>query len=129
LITNGVASYEIIINVYDAWLRRELKQRICEHPTIRFSNLREEETLLSQDEDRLVRKRQEVPVYSEEAVAGMVDMCKIAQDLKDEVAGLRNEMKELIQPRANGVATERRCLKCHQVRHFKRNCPQKDLNP
>jgi hypothetical protein len=52
-------------NVRGPWLRRDLKKRIRDHPDLTFTDIREEATLLIQDEDS---DQQHVDQYKDVAV-------------------------------------------------------------
>ena len=50
-------------NVYESWLRRELKRIVRTHETMSFHDLREEAIALAQDQEE--PKKREVNVYTE----------------------------------------------------------------
>ena len=63
-------------NVRGPWLRRDIKKEIRDHPDLTFTDIREEATLLIQDEDSDQQQVDQykddidVPVYASQAKSG-----------------------------------------------------------
>ncbi|XP_056014031.1 uncharacterized protein LOC130052600 [Ostrea edulis] len=107
-------------NVYESWLRRELKRIVRTHDTITFHDLREEAIALAQDQEE-PKKRTEVTVYAEKA-NDHDDIRELMKTLKSEMSDLRKELSDIKGTRPK---TEQ-CYHCKEKGHIKRNCPKKE---
>ncbi|KAK3107486.1 hypothetical protein FSP39_015578 [Pinctada imbricata] len=113
-------------NVFEPWLRHELKKIIRTHKDIAFSDLREEAILLSQD---LEKPRRKVEIYEEKAVASAQEVkgsevAEIWHFLKNELREIRKEVAEIKSSQKKEV----QCYKCRELGHIKRNCPLNQSN-
>lgn len=118
-------------NVKEVWLRRELKKRIRSTPSITFSDIREEATLLVEDsKDTAVATTNdyeyEVPVLATQSVpktTESTDLSKLLLDLKSEMKNMREEMEFLkTQNKSQKTGNTRQCYYCGKPGHMKREC-------
>ena len=107
-------------NVYESWLRRELKRIVRTHDTMSFHDLREEAIALAQDQEE--PKKREVNVYTEKVDNHDNDVKELIMSLKNEMSDLRKELSEIkgTHPKAQ------QCYHCKEYGHIKRNCPKKE---
>ncbi|KAK3107286.1 hypothetical protein FSP39_011149 [Pinctada imbricata] len=119
-------------NVYTVWLRRELKKGIRGTPSISFTDLREEATLLMEDshEGREANEKQQSPEFDAPVLAtsskGTEDLTKVISDLTNEVQNLKSTMQAMqnAAPQEYGQFTYRprqpECFYCGRPGYFKR---------
>ena len=69
-------------NVYESWLRRELKRIVRTHDTVSFHDLREEVIALAQDQEE--PKKREFNVYTEKVDNHNNDVKELIMSLKNE---------------------------------------------
>ena len=75
-------SDQLAENVYESWLRRELKRIVRTHDTMSFHDLREEAIALAQDQEE--PKKREVNVYTEKVDNHDNDVKGLNMSLKNE---------------------------------------------
>lgn len=118
-------------NVKEVWLRRELKKRIRSTPSITFSDIREEVTLLVEDSKDTAAAttndyEYEVPVLATQSVpktTETTDLSKLLLDLKSEMKNMREEMELLKgQNKSQKTGNARQCYYCGKPGHMKREC-------
>lgn len=107
-------------NVFESWLRRDLKRIVRNHGSMTFHDLREEAITLTQDQEE-PKKKTEVTVYAEKA-NNDDDIKELIQSLRSEVKDLRKELTVIKEGRAKTV----QCYHCKEKGHIKRNCPKKE---
>ena len=107
-------------NVYESWLRRELKRIVRTHDTMSFHDLREEAIALAQDQEE--PKKREVNVYTEKVDNHDNDVKELIMSLKNEMSDLRKELSEIKGTRPKAP----QCYHCKEYGHIKRNCPKKE---
>jgi hypothetical protein len=87
-------------NVRGPWLRRDLKKRIRDHPDLTFTDIREEATLLIQDEDSDQQQVDQykddidVPVYASQPKSGEnSDLSKVLAEFTSELESIKTEVQ------------------------------------
>lgn len=131
-------------NVRGPWLRRDLKKRIRDHPDLTFTDIREEATLLIQDEDSDQQQVDQykddidVPVYASQGKSGensdlskvLADLTSELESIKTEVQTLKREKQQKQQRKFTKVDKDFICYNCGKPGHIKRNCrsQSRDLN-
>lgn len=119
-------------NIKPVWLKRELKKRLRTTPSITFSDIREEATLLMDDSQESVQNTPatsyefDTPVLAAQSIPRPLensDLSALLQDLNAEMKCMIEELKSLKVPNKNQKATNTRLrYYCEKPGHFKKYC-------
>ena len=113
-------------NVFEPWLRRELKKIIRVKKDITFTDLREEAILLCQDQEKPTKRK--VDVYTEKTAPKTTqadsELAEILKCIRSEMSDLKKEVAEMKETR--GKPRNIQCYGCKEYGHIKRNCPNKE---
>lgn len=119
-------------NIKPVWLERELKKRLRTTPSITFSDIREEATLLMDDSQESVQNTPatsyefDTPVLAAQSIPRPLensDLSALLQDLNAEMKCMIEELKSLKVPNKNQKATNTRLrYYCEKPGHFKKYC-------
>ena len=118
---NLMLRIQLAENVFEPWLRRELKKIIRVKKDITFTDLREEAILLCQDQEKPTKRK--VDVYTEKT-APQTTQAEILKCIRSEMSDLNKEIAEMKETR--GKPRNIQCYGCKEYGPIKRNCPNKD---